>query len=106
MDDEASSAKGGVDKLRCQQASVEDNEEKARHISSYGIAINTKDLATANVNNEDYDGLQNLGIAAYEQEDFEKGVLDQVNSAVILAESNFQQQAAEKEIRNISDEIR
>ena len=94
-----------MDKQQQQQHSEKDDEE-GRKVSSFGITINTKDLATADVNKEDYNGLHALGIAAYEQEDFEKGVINQVNSAVTLAESNFRQHAVEKEVENITDEIR
>ena len=86
--------------------SEENKNEDGRTVSSFGIAIHTKEFSTADVNKEDYNSLHALGIAAYEQEDFEKGVIDQVNSAVTLAESNFHQNAVEKEIQNITDEIR
>ncbi|XP_066916611.1 DNA excision repair protein ERCC-6-like [Clytia hemisphaerica] len=80
-------------------------EKTTRTISSYGIAINTEDLSKADVDKEDYQGLQALGINAYEQEDLENEVINQVNTAVSKAEGNFHQHATEAEIKNICDEI-
>ena len=87
-------------------ATLQDEEKTNRTISSYGIAINTEDLTQADVDKEDYQGLQALGINAYEQEDLENEVINQVNTAVSKAESNFHQHAAEAEIKKIYEEIR
>ena len=53
-----------------------------------------------------HDDLHSLDIDVYEQDRFEKGILNQVDSALTNAESNFKKTITRKQIAQLQDEKR
>ena len=53
-----------------------------------------------------HDELHSLDIDVYEQDRFEKGILNQVDSALTNAESNFKKTITRKQIAQLQDEKR
>ena len=74
-------------------------------ISSYGIEIDRKKIKSVPVN-EQSEVLQDLGVSAYEQEEFEEGVLQQVDDAIEEREWRVAIKSAEKNVQQIKDEVR
>ena len=93
-----------------EQAKQESNEDDTResepvNITSYGIEISRKKIKSVPIN-EQNDVLKQLGVSAYEQDEFEEGVLQQVDEAIEEQERRIAIKAAEKNAQNIKDEIR
>lgn len=88
------------------EVSKEDNQQERREISSYGISIDTNELQPVDTTVEDGNELERLGINAYEQDQFESGIIRQVDSQIAEAEVNFQRNVTKKEIGNLETEIR
>lgn len=80
-------------------------ESESLNISSYGIEINREKIKCVPIN-EQIEAFKDLGVSAYEQEEFEDGVLQQVDDAIEEQERRIAVKAAEKSVQNIRDEIR
>lgn len=94
-----------------EEAAAENNSnhilhQDKRQISSYGISINTTDFQPVDTTTEDGNELEKLGINAYEQDQFESGIIHQVDTQIAEAEVNFQRNITKKEIANIETEIK
>ena len=74
-------------------------------VSSYGIEIDREKIKCIPMS-EQNEVLKDLGVSAYEQEEFEEGVLQQVDSAIEEREWRIAIKAAEKNVQNVKDEIR
>lgn len=83
----------------------EDNAPESMNITSYGIEISRKKIKCVPVADQN-EALKDLGVSAYEQEEFEEGVLQQVDDAIEEEEKRIAIKAAEKNVKNIRDEIR
>ena len=79
------------------------NEDQG--VTSYGISIKTSNIKSINVD-EQAKELRHLDVNVYEQEQFESGIIDQVDSAINQAEVNFKRNIIKKEIEQIHQEIR
>ena len=77
----------------------------SRQILSYGITIETNGITPVQTLEEENE-LSQLGISAYGQVQFEKGIIKQVDSKIAEAEKNFQINTTKKEIENLQDEIK
>ena len=82
------------------------NVQKKREVSSFGISIDTNDIQPVDAAIEDRSELERLGISAYEQDQFEKGVIRQVDSQIVEAELNFRRNSIKKDIEDLESEIR
>ena len=80
-------------------------ESESLNISSYGIEINREKIKCIPIN-EQIEAFKDLGVSAYEQEEFEDGVLQQVDDAIEEQERRIAIKAAEKSVQNIRDEIK
>lgn len=83
----------------------EDGTDQPTNVTSYGIEISRKKIRTVPINEQDQ-ALTELGVSAYAQEEFEEGVLQQVDEAIEEQEKRIALKAADKNIQNIRDEIR
>ena len=80
-------------------------ESESLNISSYGIEINREKIKCIPIN-EQIEAFKDLGVSVYEQEEFEDGVLQQVDDAIEEQERRIAIKAAEKSVQNIRDEIK
>ena len=81
------------------------NQPDSVSFSSYGIEIDREKIKCVPLN-EQNEVLKDLGVSAYEQEEFEEGVLQQVDSAIEEREWRIAVKAAQKNVQNVKDEIR
>lgn len=83
----------------------EQDEMEPSNVRSYGIDISRQKIKSVPLHAQDT-ALQDLGVSAYEQEEFEEGVLQQVDEAIEEQEKKLAIGYAEKNLRNIQEEIR
>ncbi len=93
--------------LSCSEAhtTTADNEQNNGKLTSYGIEISRKKIKSAAVLEQDL-ALSDLGVSAYEQEDFEEGVLRQVDEAIEEQQIHIEREKLEKDLKNIKDELK
>ena len=86
----------------------EDEEEatvQRKTVCSYGISIDTSEIASV-ASDRRGDDLEELDIDVYEQEEFEEGILSQMDHALTSAETNFKHNLVKKQIEEVETEIR
>ena len=81
-----------------------DSASKQRSIHSYGISINTSEITAVSLENQGNE-LRDLDVDVYEHDQFEDGIIKQVDFALATAESEFRKNITRKQIEQIESEI-
>eukprot|EP00794_Sanderia_malayensis_P008716 gene8716-9647_t len=81
------------------------DETGAGNVTSYGIEIRRNEIKSANATNQET-ALKDLGVSAYEQEDFEKGVIKQVDKAIEEQQIEIKRKQINKELKDIREELK
>lgn len=77
----------------------------SHNTKSYGISIDSSRIRAVPVE-EQSTVLRGLGIDVFNQEDFEEGVLKQVDEAIAAKETEALVKSWEKELKSVEEEIR
>ena len=90
-------------------ATIKDEDKKAqssgRSTTSYGFAIDSTRIRSAPLADQSA-ALQQLGVDVFNQEDFEEGVLRQVDEAIAVKETQEAIEGWERELKAVDEDIR
>ncbi len=88
------------------QKDCDNNKERNEgNLTSYGIEISRNEIKSISVDEQDI-ALKDLGVSAYEQEDFEEGVIKQVDKAIEEHKKRIERESLKKDLQNIRDELK
>jgi len=82
-----------------------DTKSSSHKTTSYGISIDSSRIRAVPVEEQSF-VLRNLGIDVFDQEEFEQGVLDQVDEAIAARELEADVKRWEKDLKCVEEEIR
>lgn len=82
-----------------------DTRQKPRHTTSYGISIDSTRIPSVPLE-EQSAVLRDLGIGVFNQEEFEEGVLKQVDEAIAIKETEEVIKGWERELKAVDEDVR